>query len=43
VQGNGVFVFKEKLKILKYDLNFLNREAFGNVFQNGEEIKKRLH
>jgi len=43
IQGGGLFVFKEKLKLLKADLKEWNKEVFGNVFQQGDEIQKRIH
>jgi len=43
IQGGGLFVFKEKLKLLKADLKEWNREVFGNVFQQRDEIQKRIH
>jgi len=42
VQGSEIFLFKEKLKMLKSYLKVWNKEVFGYVFQQGEEIHKRL-
>jgi len=41
IQGGGLFVFKEKLKLLKAYLKEWNMEVFGNVFQQGDEIQKK--
>ena len=38
-----IFVFKEKLKMLKSNLKVWNKEVFGNVFHQGEDIHKRIH
>ena len=37
-----MFVFKEKLKKLKFDLKIWNKEVFGNVNQVGELLQKRI-
>jgi len=42
VQGSRIFIFKEKLKMLKAYIKVWNIEVFGNVFQEGEEIQKRI-
>jgi len=41
VHGGGMFVLKEKLKMLKPNLKFWNREVFENVKQAGEELHKK--
>jgi len=42
VHGRGLFVFKEKLKKLKFDLKVWNREVFGDVNQIGEILNKKI-
>jgi len=42
VEGEGMFVFKEKLNKLKLDLRIWNKEVFGNVNQIGEELQKKM-
>jgi len=42
VQGGGIFIFKEKLKKLKADLNVWNKKVFGDVNQAGVGLQTRL-
>ncbi|XP_057425790.1 uncharacterized protein LOC130719169 [Lotus japonicus] len=42
VQGRGIFVIKEKLKLLKAELKKWNVEVFGNVLATRRNIVKRL-
>jgi len=42
VQGSEIFIFKEKLKLLKADLKIRIREVFGNIDQMGEDLQKKI-
>jgi len=42
MKGSGIYVFKEKMKRLKSDLKVWNREVFDNVFQQGEDLQRRI-
>jgi len=42
IQGNGMVVFKEKIKCLKRDIKVWNKEVFGNVNQRVDEIKNKI-
>jgi len=42
VQGSEIFVFKEKLRMLKVDLKTRDREVFDNVDQLGEDLQKKV-
>lgn len=41
VQGEGMYIFKEKLKNLKSDLKVWNIKVFGNVHHISEGLQKR--
>jgi len=42
VLGGGMFVLKKILKKLKLDLKKWNKEVFGNVNQEGDELQKKI-
>jgi len=43
VQGEGMYIFKEKLKKLKANLKVWNREIFGNVHGINEGLLQMIN
>jgi len=37
-----MYIFKEKLKKLNFDIESWNKEIFGNVNQLGEELQRKI-
>jgi len=42
VQGSGIFIFKEKLKMLKAYLKVWNMDVFRDINKEGEDIQRRI-
>ena len=42
MQGSGIFIFKEKLKMLKAYLKVWNMDVFRDINKEGEDIQRRI-
>ena len=42
IRGNGLYVLKEKLKRLKFDIRSWNKSVFGDVNQQRVDLEKMM-